>query len=335
MVSGGSDSWDAVKAQAADWAVRTQGVLSRAEREAFETWRAADTRHEYAYQSAVAACEDLATLANVPGARSLLGAPSWRERVIALLRNLPPIHWLALRPERRLAGGMAVAALVLLALNLPTRSPVYETQTAELRAVTLGDGSVVTLSANSRLVTDFTRSERRVALTRGDAFFAVTKDPARPFLVTAGDTMVRVVGTKFDVKQNAEEVRVAVVEGVVEVGERTSSVNSQVITVGQQITATRHGNKMEFRVSELTLPAAAARSLRLDYNGAKLRDIIADANKYYPPGVELSSDNLGDLLVTTSFRSTQVDKMVDSLVDILPVEVAHDADGRIIIRPRN
>ena len=329
------ESWDAVKAQAADWAVRKQGSLSRSEREALEAWLSVDARHAYAFEAAVAACEDLATLTNVPEARVFLGTPSWRERVIALLRNLPPVHWLVVRPQRRLAGGMVMAALALFALNLPTRSPVYETQTAELRAVTLADGSIVTLSGNSRLETKFTRGERRVALTRGDAFFAVTKDPSRPFLVAAGDTMVRVIGTKFDVKQNAEKVQVAVVEGIVEVGERASPSTAQKITVGQQITAARHGGKMEFRVSELTPPPTAARSLRLDYNGAKLRDIITDANHYYAPGVELSSDSLGDLLVTTSFRSTQVDKMVDSLVDILPVEVAHNADGRIVIRPRN
>ena len=334
-MSGERESWDAVKSQAADWAVRGQTSLSRAEREMFEAWLNADARHAYAYDAAFVACEDLAALADVPEARVLLGTPSWRERVIALLRNLPPVHWLAVRPQRRLAGGMVLAALALFVLNPPTRSPVYETQTAELRAVTLADGSIVTLSGNSRLETNFTRGERRVALTRGDAFFAVTKDPSRPFLVTAGETVVRVVGTKFDVKQSAEEVRVAVVEGVVEVGERASPAHPQTITVGQQITAARHGNKMEFRVSELTPPTTAARSLRLDYNGAKLRDIIADANRYYAPGVELSSDNLGDLLVTTSFRSTQVDKMVDSLVEILPVEVDHDVDGRIVIRPRN
>ena len=329
------ESWDAVKAQAADWAVREQSSLSRTEREEFETWLNADPRHAYAFEAAAAACEDLAALIDVPEARVLLGAPSWRERAIALLRSVPPVHWLALRPQRRLAAGMVLAALALFVLNPPTRSSVYETQTAELRAVTLADGSVVTLSGNARLETKFTRGERRVVLARGDGFFAVTKDPARPFLVTAGDTMVRVVGTKFDVKQSAQEVQVAVVEGVVEVGERSSPASAQKITVGQQIIAARHGNKMEFRVSELSPPPTAARSLRLDYNGAKLRDIIADANRYYAPGVELSSENLGDLLVTTSFRSTQVDKMVDSLVDILPVEVAHNVDGRIVIRPRN
>ena len=334
-MSGASEHWDAVKAQAADWVVREQESFSRTERETFEAWLTADTRHVYAYDAAVAASGDLALLTDVPEARVLLGTPTWRERAIALLGRLPPVHWLALRPQRRLAAGTVLAALAIFMLNAPTRAPVYETQTAELRAVTLADGSIVTLSGNSRLETKFTRGERRVALTRGDAFFAVTKDPSRPFLVTAGDTMVRVVGTKFDVKQSAAEVQVAVVEGVVEVGDRSSPSTAQKITVGQQITAARHGNKMEFRVSELSPPPTAARSLRLDYNGAKLRDIIADANRYYAPGVELSSDNLGDLLVTTSFRSTQVDKMVDSLVDILPVEVAHNVDGRIVIRPRN
>jgi len=49
------------------------------------------------------------------------------------------------------------------------------------------------------------------------AYFDVAKDPARPFLIDAGDTQVKVVGTAFDVRRRDGQVAVNVQRGLVEV----------------------------------------------------------------------------------------------------------------------
>lgn len=337
-MSAADKNWNDIKARASDWAFRLGNNPSNSDLVAFETWRQEDAAHDYAFKAAEAVYTDLAGLGALAEVRDR--TPSLRRRLMALLRYVPPAHWLAARPQRWMTGAAAAVAVSVLAVYL-IHAPVYETRPAELRAVTLSDGSVIALSGNSRVQTAFTRTERRVALSRGSAFFAVTKDTARPFIVTAGDAVVRVTGTKFDVSRAAEETRVAVVEGTVEVGEfvgdrhsSTAASPPQVITAGQQITATRKGEHLDFRISYLTKPAAVS-TTRLDYVNAKLRDIIADANHYYPPGIELATDSLGDLQVTTSFRSTQVEEMVDSLAVNLPININRDPNGRIVIRPRN
>ena len=337
-MSAANTDWDNVKAQAAEWVFRTQGTLSKSQLEAFDAWRRADQRHDYAFKAASEAYSDLADLAQIPEVNTLFSPPTWRERTFEALRRFPPLHWLAVRPQRRMATGFVAVAALLLAISPPLRSPAYETQVAEMRAVTLPDGSIVALGSNSRLETHFTRNERRVALKRGDAFFAVTKNAARPFYVDAGDAVVRVVGTKFDVARGSADVRVAVVEGTVEVAEPTSSTSPkrsdpQFITAGQQLTAARNNGQMEFRVSQLSPPAARA-SLRLDYSDAKLSDVVADANRYYTPGIELAG-TVGDLRVTMSFRSTQVEATMKNLMGILPVNVAENPDGRLVISPQN
>lgn len=79
----------------------------------------------------------------------------------------------------------------------------------------LADGTVVELNDAAIIVADYTATERRVRLERGEAHFTVTKDAARPFTVTAAGVAVRAVGTAFNVRLADSAVEVLVTEGQV------------------------------------------------------------------------------------------------------------------------
>jgi transmembrane sensor len=93
----------------------------------------------------------------------------------------------------------------------------FATGVAEVREIRLTDGSEVTLGARTSIDTAFRDDERRVIMSEGEAFFSVSKNPARAFVVVVGNKEVRVVGTKFEIRRRDAGVRVAVVEGTVEV----------------------------------------------------------------------------------------------------------------------
>ena len=59
------------------------------------------------------------------------------------------------------------------------------------------------------------RHERQIRLARGEAIFAVAKDPRRPFVVNAGTYQAVAVGTRFSVRRDARDLRVVVTEGLV------------------------------------------------------------------------------------------------------------------------
>lgn len=86
--------------------------------------------------------------------------------------------------------------------------------------VVLSDGSTVTLSPHSQIHYPklFGQNERKVYLT-GEAFFEVTKNPAKPFLVYANDIVAKVLGTSFLVstRQGKSDVSVSVKTGRVSV----------------------------------------------------------------------------------------------------------------------
>ena len=104
-----------------------------------------------------------------------------------------------------------------LALLQPSDEPI-STAVGEQRSITLADGSLIKLNTRTTIRHRFDESTRRVELIEGEALFDVARDEQRPFIVTAGATEVRVLGTSFNVyKQSDLEATVSVLEGRVTV----------------------------------------------------------------------------------------------------------------------
>jgi len=122
------------------------------------------------------------------------------------------------------------------------RPESYATRIGETRLVALSDGSVVTLNTNSRIVVHFAKAVRRIQLERGEALFNVAKNKQRPFVVTAGDTQVRAVGTAFTVRLlQKQPIQILVQEGVVEVTRKGSSDVTPVRAVADTRTVVASG----------------------------------------------------------------------------------------------
>ncbi len=173
----------------------------------FENWCAADPRH-------VEAWADIADL------HDQLGQLPHPTRYIAR-RD----HVVAFAP-RRSWRGWAIAASVALALafgpNLRRQFLAdYTTARAELRQITLEDGSIVHLGADSAIALAFTPSTRAVKLLEGEAFFEVSHKPQRPFEVHSGDITTRVLGTAFMVRHAGDSTAVQVQSGQVAVEDDT------------------------------------------------------------------------------------------------------------------
>ena len=188
------------------WAVRHERGLTETEAAEFQAWLDGDTRRLGAYGRMAV------TLKNTERAAAL--GPSFDPKAF---RGSKPK---GLNRRQWLAGGSAIAASIAgagiyLAVGRP-RS--YETRKGEKRVVGLGDGSVITLNTATKLDVNYTGERRLIRLLDGEALFDVAKDAERPFIVQAGDTEVRAVGTSFTVARVANTpVQVMVREGIVDV----------------------------------------------------------------------------------------------------------------------
>lgn len=314
--------------EAADWLTRHIGREAASREDGFEAWVEADPRHLETYERLARTWDDMGALGHLRA----LAEPE--RRFPSLGGAMRQLGAQMLRP-RTFAGAMtALAALVLAAIMLPSvlpaSPPQYATAIGEIEPVELADGSVVTLGARSGLDVDFSSAERAVTLREGEAFFDVARNAARPFVVHAGDVLVRVIGTRFEVRRGLQETVISVQEGLVEV--RT----------GETVQRLRAGDRLAIAASPTPFaspqgspiaevqPAhvAAWREGRLSYDDAPLREVVADLNRYYAPGVDLADADAGAVRITASFRADEVEAFLRDLSGAFPVRVTESASGR-------
>lgn len=319
--------------------------LSGDEARAFEAWLGHSPDHVAIFRRQEAAWRNLPHIGGVAGYRDLV-KPSLYERIAnaayALHERLrgfterQPI-W----PSAGAAVAFLVAAVVVttwLTVIGPSdrQRPLFTTQIAETRQLTLDDGSKVTLGAASALDTAFTAAERRVMLSRGEAFFEVTKNPNRPFVVQTPQGLVRVVGTRFDVRLGAGGVRVAVSQGRVEVlqpQDDTAAMKDadvrHVLLAGQSVVTSKAG-KLQPIVPVVPAEVASWRQGVLVYVDTPLRDILADLNRYRREPVELSDPALGCTEFTASFTTGQAASQLAMIEDALGLK-EQKGTGRVVL----
>lgn len=128
-----------------------------------------------------------------------------------------PLHHIEHRPRW---GAMAAAVACMLAVLIVgivwfQNVGVVATAIGEQRQLVLEDGTRVFLNTDTRIVVKYDKKARRVELRRGEALFNVAKRSDWPFIVVAGDRLVKALGTSFVVRKDVERVAVTLVEGSV------------------------------------------------------------------------------------------------------------------------
>jgi transmembrane sensor len=314
--------------EAAAWVAQLEGrAPAPHERARFDEWISRSTMHAEAYEAALRTWRDLAAMRDNEQYRALLGKPTLRERIV---NGVPGPRWFAVA-----AASAAIAAFVWLgisvdALPLLHRPTQVLTQAAEVRETLLPDGTRVVLGAQSQLSFEVSHKVRRATVVGGDAYFEVAHDAVRPFTVSIDDVQVRVVGTQFEIRRRSSEISVAVAEGTVDV----SRTNAAAVRLhrGEAVTASRSAQLSVYAVEPADI--AAWRSGRLLYDNAELRDVVADANRYARGRIVIADAQLEGLRVTTSFRTSQVEGMIETLQAVLPLVAERQADGQIVLHAR-
>ena len=185
--------------QAARWVARLDFDQPSPETlAAFKQWINQSAEHRQAFESYIDVWDQMNIATEL--------VPPSRE-------HSPRLAWP--RPWLALASVMLVAIISLQWLT--GNSNHYSTAIGEQRSITLPDGSTALLNTNSQINVRYSEQSRTIQLLKGEAHFDVQKNPARPFEVTAGNGLVRAVGTAFTVHLRNDDVEVVVTEGVIEI----------------------------------------------------------------------------------------------------------------------
>jgi transmembrane sensor len=318
-----------LRATAARWAVRRDRGLSAAESIDYELWLAADPRHAAAMQRTSAAWSLLDRIPESAAAPILAAATRrrsfWRRTVT----------FGSLAAAAALAVGLFVWSRPLPAD--PTLSAPALSATTTPRLVTLSDGTVVQLNTGGEVSERFTAATRHVTLTRGEAHFAVTKNPARPFVVQAGSLQVRAVGTAFNINLQSSAVDVIVTEGRVQL--TTGTADAPELDAGERATLRRSAAGPTLVVARIDAAAIAQtlawREPLMRLGGATLAELAAEFERATGRRLVLADPALADLRFGGRFRADDIDGFTHLLATTLDLDVERAADGTIVLRKKN
>lgn len=319
----------AAEDQAALWAAKLDGAsLTDSDRRELEAW-----------------------LAAAPGRRALLSAycqlSTDLEEQLPLLegiRDLPVEEASASSPARSfprslrplwVGATLAAAAAVALVLWVG-RAPAPEarefaTGGAQRQTVALADGSRLELNAHTQLTATLTGDQRHVRLARGQAFFAVAKDPQRPFVIDTPAGSVRVTGTKFDVR--ADEVaplQVTVLEGSVEVQPTAGARAPLALHAAEQYA---DGSVRALDPAEVEA-VLAWRDGAIVFKGAPLREVLAAFARHHSRQLE-STPAAGEQRFGGRFNLDDLEGFLHGLENSdRGLTVQRDAHGSVRVRLR-
>jgi len=304
---------DAVHDAAIAWRVRHQiKPLDETELAAFTAWLDEAPEHRAIYDE----IDELWQTAGELGQHPLY--VETRERAIAAADR-------SRTTRRSIAAGLAAiigiagGALYLENAPKPLGTQTFHTTIGQRAAVTLPDGSKVTLNTDTVLRTKAADGKRLVYLDRGQAFFEVAKDRRHPFVVTAAGRTVTAVGTAFDVRVDHGELKVVLVEGKVRVEPaRAIQPNPKAPAEAKppppMITDMSAGSQLvvvddtDWRLT----PTNTARETswlngQLVFDDESLANIVEEMNRYSTRKLVLSDRRLAEHRISGNFKPGDVD----------------------------
>jgi transmembrane sensor len=329
--------------EAAVWIWRMDSAaVAAADRQAYEAWLRQDPRHRRA----------AAALSTVWNALDGLAEAKRDEKIatFAQTAKLPLLH----HPRRWWFAAAAFAAAAVGAIWLQQGGELQTLATAvgQQRNVTLADGSIVTLNTNTIVETDLRRHSREIYLRKGEAHFQVAHDRSRPFLVHAGDAVVRAVGTAFEVRVLTDQhVDVVVDEGRVEVqatallppspspgtnvrARRNDATTVRALNAGERL-STASRNYVVTPVTPQQMSSELAwREGAIIFDGEPLSEAIAEIERYTDARIVVSDPEIARLRVGGRFRTGDMQEFFDALQTALPVSIRHADGGPVFIDPR-
>lgn len=238
------------------------------------------------------------------------------------------------RPRRRLVWLAASAVVTALAV---WAAPVvllhlkadFTTGTAEVRQVTLQDGSVVTLAADSAIAVAFAANERRVRLLAGEAYFSVVPDTARPFHVSADSLTASVLGTSFDVDLRRDTVVVSVAEGRVQVRSAAASIE-EILEAGQSVRVATDKPVVQ-RASQSPQSMAAWRNGQLILEDAPFGAALDQLGRYFAGSIVVIDGGLRERPVTGIFSLRDPEGAVQTIARALGVKVRQMSPWLLVV----
>lgn len=211
-----------------------------------------------------------------------------------------------------------------------------ETGYGQRTHLNLDDGSRIVLNAGSRirLPESFTRQDTRDVYLSGEAWFDVSPDTARPFMVFTDRSVTKVLGTRFQVQSypGEEQVQVAVSEGSVTLKERDKPDDTaKTLTRSQLGILSSDGETTVETIRNLSVYLGWTEG-KLVFDRTVLGDVVNRLGRWYDVDIRIdpSSPGLREKELTASFEDHQpVRDVLETVALRLEIHFVYDDERSV------
>lgn len=263
------------------------------------------------------------------------GRLTWliRAAVVVLLLGVGWWLWTIQKPasvyEQRIAGQTLLER---------------KNQTKVKQIVRLADGSRVILNPDARISypAQFAADRRQIYLS-GTAFFEVTKDTKRPFVVYANELMTKVLGTSFLIQaaDGATKTTVEVKEGRVSVSETTDKqirqreasreLNGLIVTTNQKVIFERDQDRLVKTLRDNPeIVASADKSVPFQFTNTPVSDVLTDLKRAYQVDILFDKDVLSHCPLTATLTDQSLYEKLSVICEAIGARY-EILDGQIIV----
>ena len=196
----------------------------------------------------------------------------------------------------------------------------------------LPDGSVVSLHAGSQITypSSFASGTRNVEL-KGEAYFKVTHDKTKPFIVASGDARVEVLGTQFNVntKSASGNMEVILTTGKVSVYYQGKTQANVVLAPGEKAVVNAE-NKLISKSANTDINYMAWKTRVLVFDNETLGQVVNTLRNVYQIPITLADSQLSACRVTASFNDQSLESVLQVIKETLDLQLKENVKGIVI-----
>ena len=309
------------KAAAAAWVERrANDVWSDADQHELDAWIAASPTHLVAYLRA----DDIWQRADRLKALNRPFPTKAEEE-----KSFPKAMFL------KIAAIFVLTALAGVGTVLYVTAPkqqTYSTTIGGRETLVLNDGSQIELNTNTSLRVGYRGNERTVWLDKGEAYFSVAHDAKHPFVVMMGDRRVTDLGTKFVVRRDPEQVRVALLEGKVRFDDAINSPQPRqtLLQPGEVVTATANSVSLQAEPMHALTNALSWRQGVLLFEHATLADVARQYNRYNRTKLVIGGADVAQLTISGTLPTTDIGAFTRMATKLFDLHI-RQGEGEVVV----
>jgi ferric-dicitrate binding protein FerR (iron transport regulator) len=232
----------------------------------------------------------------------------------------------------RIAATLAIVAMsyIVWQYTIPSENQLEVVSNNGVDKIILNDGSLVWLRDKESKVAYYEKKSEgvRYAKFEGEALFEIAKDENHPFIIECGDAKVRVLGTSFSLKTNADQVELTVLTGKVNFSSSTNTEGMEVLPLEKAIYKS-NGTMEKLTANQQDINAV---TINTDYNmqfsNTLMNEVVDHLERKFNVSIKLSDKNIRNCMITMDFTDQSLEKSLQLITDVL--NVTYEVQGKTV-----